>query len=127
MGIKVCCLKLDHGNCDVRAVCCDSFQVRQQIIKRKSLLHLAFSGAESCDMTQFQFIQKREAGGKVGGKVTRTGVEVRLENTGHLTSGIKLLHGKDTCLQLGRMMGIVVDQDDIFFLEMEVETTARTD
>ena len=56
MGIKVCCLKLDHGNCDVRAVCCDSFQVRQQIIKRKSLLHLAFSGAESCDMTQFQFI-----------------------------------------------------------------------
>ena len=56
MGIKVCCLKRDHGNCDVRAVCCDSFQVRQQIIKRKSLLHLTFSGAESCDMTQFQFI-----------------------------------------------------------------------
>ena len=24
------------------------------------------------------------------------------------------------------MMGIVVDQDDIFFLEMEVETTVRT-
>ena len=37
-------------------MCCDSLQVRQQIVKRKSLLHLTFSGAESCDMTQFQFI-----------------------------------------------------------------------
>ena len=56
MGIKVCCLKLDHGNCDVRAVCCDSFQVRQQIIKRKSLPEFTFSFPQSGYMPVFEII-----------------------------------------------------------------------
>ena len=49
-----------------------------------------------------------------------------LEDSCNLLVLIQITNGFHTLCYFGRMMGIVVDQDDIFFLEMEVETTART-
>ena len=50
---------------------------------------------------------------------------MRLENTGHLASGIQFFYRLYTGFQLGRMMCIIVDQCDILLFQVKVETTFR--
>lgn len=56
MGIKFRSLRLNHCYRNIGTVRCDSFQIRQQIIKRKSLPEFTFSFPQSGYMPVFEII-----------------------------------------------------------------------
>ena len=62
MGIKFRSLRLNHCYRNIGTVRCDSFQIRQQIIKRKSLPEFTFSFPQSGYMPVFDNELKHTAG-----------------------------------------------------------------
>lgn len=58
MSIEFITVSLNHGNCYVGTVSCDTLQVSQQIVECESLLEFTGSILQTTDVAGLQFVAK---------------------------------------------------------------------